>query len=766
MRIALRLLVVVVLLVVVAIGALLVLMPRLVRSEAVRSRIEAAARDALGRDLHYGELDFGLFPPSLLVEEPSVAGARPSDPPFVEAKTVALRVALIPLFSREVVVDSLLIDGPVVRLLRTAEGIEVPGAPSRGERKAQAPAPPPPAPEGSEAPTSEGARVNLAVRGFSLRRGLVVFEDRVVSPANQIEIRDLDVNARIESLDEPIEFDASAKLSGGGDVSARGTATLDGILDLQLLLDAVDLSPAKPYLGKSLGVDGAVTGKVTAQGPAASPTSLRADLSVQKARIAMNEIAVDGPLGLVAELEGALATPKGRFEVNATDAALRYGDAFDKPPGKPATVTGRIVTGRDGKAEVDDLNLQVGPTRAQGRVSIGPRTRVVARVEPFDVSGWNEMVPALARYRLQGPVRMDEFTVLTSPLDVRGAIHLDSLQGQVPDRGPIVVKGDIVADGSRIRSKDLTVDSAGQKVDLDFDLSGLGGKLAYRVEAQTHDADTNQLVSAFTSRRDTFFGLLGFDGTVSGKLGDGPPLQFAQGRSKLDIRDGKVVGLSLIQSLFSGLGTKGQAAAGVAGIALDVAQVFTGRNLERFYGENFDSLTGTFRLASGVASTDDLRLVYQDYTAALKGRFDLNDGKFDLQAVLTLGQAVDQALGAAPAEGKKPLVIPVPVRGSLDQPFRIGVNPTLDITPEVVTLVAGRYLSREVEEVSKLKQKGKSEIDKALGEGAGDVAEDIIRQVPGLGGLLGGERRPPTQNPQTPPIVPPTTPPGDPPTNP
>ena len=42
-------------------------LPGPVESESVRSRIERAAHDATGRDLHYESLEFGLFPPSLRV---------------------------------------------------------------------------------------------------------------------------------------------------------------------------------------------------------------------------------------------------------------------------------------------------------------------------------------------------------------------------------------------------------------------------------------------------------------------------------------------------------------------------------------------------------------------------------------------------------------------------------------------------------------------------------------------------------------------------
>ena len=90
--------------------ALLWALPRLAKSEAARARIESAAKGALGRDLQYGELDFALLPPSLVVDHPTVAGERAGDPPLASAERVALHVALWPLLRRELEVTSLAID--------------------------------------------------------------------------------------------------------------------------------------------------------------------------------------------------------------------------------------------------------------------------------------------------------------------------------------------------------------------------------------------------------------------------------------------------------------------------------------------------------------------------------------------------------------------------------------------------------------------------------------------------------------------------------
>jgi len=147
MRLLIRIGLVLVILLALGLGAIAVLMPRIVRSDAVRARIEGAAEDALGREFRYSDLDFAWLPPSLLVLEPTVEGETAQAPPVARADQVALRVALLPLLKRTVVVDSFQIEGAQVRLVRDADGVSLPGA-KPAARRPDAPPQEKPAPAG------------------------------------------------------------------------------------------------------------------------------------------------------------------------------------------------------------------------------------------------------------------------------------------------------------------------------------------------------------------------------------------------------------------------------------------------------------------------------------------------------------------------------------------------------------------------------------------------------------------------------------------
>jgi hypothetical protein len=90
---------------------------------------------------------------------------------------------------------------------------------------------------------------------------------------------------------------------------------------------------------------------------------LRIDVALDEGRFQLEDMALRGHVDIEADVEGGLASPRGRFDIDATEAEIRYGGMFEKPPGDPATVTGSIVTGSDGTPGVDDVRLKIRKRR-------------------------------------------------------------------------------------------------------------------------------------------------------------------------------------------------------------------------------------------------------------------------------------------------------------------------------------------------------------------------------------------------------------------
>jgi uncharacterized protein involved in outer membrane biogenesis len=123
-KLALRALLVLLVLLGAALLALAVLAPRLIDRPEVRERIGAAVQEATGRTLRYERLAVGLLPPRLEAVGVELEGRKQDAP--LRAESVALEVALLPLLARTVLVDTLVVSGADLTLVRTAGGIELP----------------------------------------------------------------------------------------------------------------------------------------------------------------------------------------------------------------------------------------------------------------------------------------------------------------------------------------------------------------------------------------------------------------------------------------------------------------------------------------------------------------------------------------------------------------------------------------------------------------------------------------------------------------
>jgi hypothetical protein len=185
MRILVRVLAVLLGVVVVGLIVLALQLPRLVQSDAVRGRLQAEARNATGREVTWQELDVGLLPPRLVVKRTRVDGPAPEAPPFFQADSVSLELALAPLLHRVVVVDSLQLDAAVLNLRRDAGGIQLPQSEAKPDAREAAP----PDASASDAATETSGGLELAVREVDVRDLHVSIHDTRDASTTQLEVQ-------------------------------------------------------------------------------------------------------------------------------------------------------------------------------------------------------------------------------------------------------------------------------------------------------------------------------------------------------------------------------------------------------------------------------------------------------------------------------------------------------------------------------------------------------------------------------------------------
>jgi uncharacterized protein involved in outer membrane biogenesis len=348
-----------------ALGVLAWALPRLARSEAARAKIEASARAALGRDVRYGEIGVGLLPPSLLVEEPAIAGET-GDPPLARADRVALRVELWPLLHGQLEVASLAIDRPVLHLVRTKDGLALP-RPESGQS-------PPSAPSDREAEPGASGGSAFEIRELAVRDGSLALEDRSVSPPQTWSVADIDVEAKSAGVGAPVAITGSLSDVKGGALAVAGSVALEAELD-RLAAGAIG-----PF-----SID-ARAARIAYGADFAKPSGTPAVVRGRIARGEGNALRIDD---LVIELDnlvarGALRTaPSTELSLSADAFALEGWDALVPPLGmvKPS-----------GRIGVPKLALSLDPLAVRGEIALDDLVATPPDMAPIELKGAVELL--------------------------------------------------------------------------------------------------------------------------------------------------------------------------------------------------------------------------------------------------------------------------------------------------------------------------------------------------------------------------------------
>jgi AsmA protein len=153
-----------------------------------RGTIQSQLQERLGRHTNLGNMHLSVFPPRFRVQDVVIADdpSFNSAAPFVQAQELAVSVKLLPLLRKQVEIDSLELERPVVSLIRNRQGdwnfdslgkAAGPGNPSQPQQPAQPPSAQN-APAESQAPSS--GQVPFTLGRLSIRDGQVSFLDQEV----------------------------------------------------------------------------------------------------------------------------------------------------------------------------------------------------------------------------------------------------------------------------------------------------------------------------------------------------------------------------------------------------------------------------------------------------------------------------------------------------------------------------------------------------------------------------------------------------------
>ena len=214
----------------VAAGTALVLVAALAALAYVASthsdRLLAEVGKGLGRELGAERVGFtirggaGVTLAGVSIAEEPGLGAQD---PFLTAREIELRLQLLPLLRRRLVVDRVLVEEPVVNLVRTASGAL--NLDSLGKRAAG-----PRAPAAGAAAAAAAAPPAFQLVSLRLRHGTVRYRD--LSTGRTVELADVAVDARQPQFDAPVPVALRARLATADlrldDILSEGVLELAG----------------------------------------------------------------------------------------------------------------------------------------------------------------------------------------------------------------------------------------------------------------------------------------------------------------------------------------------------------------------------------------------------------------------------------------------------------------------------------------------------------------------------------------------------------
>lgn len=679
--------------VVLLIVAVMVAAAMLLDPDDFREPLQAQLADALGRDVTLGEMDVSLFPiPAVRVREIRLGPDAPGLPDLAQVAELRLRPAILPLLFGRVVLAAVEIAEPSVQLAIDDAGLPIPptlpdtratpgASGARGGARDETPAP--------DATPAE-AGVALAIQSIRVSGGAVT--------AGPWRVENLDVDGSLAA-------DGTGRFSIDADVAEL--ARLRGVdVDLSGLggdairaalagrLEDVQIGGAAERFPVIAGSSGTLQGdfSATVQGEEVREAALH--LSGDELELAADDLAVVGRAALKLQLGGP-------WSVDLTDALVTYGDGFQKPRGIRARATGELPglpPERLERVQIElageSISLDVDLSKASPRVGIASGRLDLAALQPL-------VAPELEG--LAGVVALRDLAVQVSPLDVRGALELDGISVPQED-GPVSVSGPLRASGNRIATDGLDVSLGGETL-----------RVAGRYEIPTDqlyttvtttDADLEALVVAL-SGVDTIGGRLAlrFDLSVSQVMG--ADTLAPQGSGRLEVREGRLRGFSLLRDVLGEL----------AAVPILLARM-KGRDLSRFEQEEFESLTGDFALRQQRLETGNLTIRYRHATAELEGWLNVLSGALNMRGRILLHEEVDAELVGQPTGKRK--VIPIEAIGGTIQ------KPRVQLDKRVVGQIASGYIASD---------RVREKLEEKLGPGGAEMVDDVLR------GIFGGGKR-------------------------
>ena len=665
-----RLIIVIAAIVAVIIVGLLIL-PSLINVDKYRPRIQAEAQTKLGRPVTLGKLTLHVFPLSVGIAGVTIGQSPgfPSQRPFATASDVSASVGFWSLVRGEPQIKSLRLTRPQIELIRNADGVwNYSNAAAPAPAQPTAPAPPPPAEKQQPA-----APTRFTLNDLKITDGQVAVTDLKAKQPRAVYDH-IDAKLTDFAPGQPFHLNLDAHLPGQGkqllSLDAKvgplqtGNAAATPV-NGHLSLEEASLASLGHFFSGAIpkNTDAVMSGKADLKTEGNS-ISCKGDLKLDQAVIRGSKI--DDPIQ--ARYDLAITRPQDVVQIKSGE--LKLGTV-------PVSLSGEINAGTTPSNLNVRLNTQGAALSDLARlagafgVSLSPGTHVKGTLNA-DVTA-------------KGPMSDPQFlgSLLLKNVDVSGGstnVRVPDLNMQLHGGATITASSitaqDIVLNNVRAEGKlangviqlsPLTADLFGGKESGTWTLDTRPATALCRANAKLTGVDTNKLLSATSSLKDTLYGSLTADGNLSFALSSSTDLaRTLNGTLGFNVTNGELKNINILKALSAvGKFTGSSAAQGQSGTALK-------------------RLSGNLDIRNGVANTNDLAAILNEGSLSAKGAVNLADQGVNMHMTAVLSNGVSQQVGgsriggylnSALANNKGELVMPVLVTGNLSKPtFTPDVN--------------------------------------------------------------------------------------------
>lgn len=407
-------------------------LPLFVDPNDFKPRIVAAVKDVTGRDIEIpGDIKLSVFP-WLGAELGAVRlGNAPGfgDEPFASVEGVQVRVKLLPLLSKDVEIGKVVVEQPVIRLARNAEGVANWDDLAGGQQ----PVAEEPAETGKQAPP------DFSVDGVEIRDAHVIYTDATTDMNAEITGFTLETGRLALPADFPVSMRGTVKLSN---------PEVSSTFEFQAQVAAGPDDQQYQLTGGRLRFDAA--GAALPVSPLAGLLGwerITADLGAETASVqglALEVLGLNANINLEASGISSALKANGDLQFTAADLAnlaKQLGETL--PEGMTLSGEARGATSfrydqAAGTASVPEFSVS-----ALG-VNIGGKA---------DVAGLNETA------RVNGEIRVDEFS--PGQLMVKLGQELpETRDGEVLDRASLAAKFHATPDSARIENLRVVLDQS------------------------------------------------------------------------------------------------------------------------------------------------------------------------------------------------------------------------------------------------------------------------------------------------------------------